>query len=123
MPDWLRVTSEQLWSFKLVEDAPNQLHARSDYHSVLKDEDHDQSEQDVKDFFEESSATHRRDTSMYKIKIETIWWSFYIKHITNPITLVKKDAEQEDEVAIMSKMKSVSLVRTEGSDQRLSISR
>jgi hypothetical protein len=24
---------------------------------------------------------------------------FYIKHITNPVTLVKKDVEQEDEVA------------------------
>jgi hypothetical protein len=92
MPDWLRVTSEQLWSFKLVEDASNQLCAHSDYHSVLKDGGHDQSEQDVKDF-KKDSATHWRDTSMYKIKIEVIWWSFYIEHITNLVTSVKKDVE------------------------------
>jgi hypothetical protein len=48
--DWLCVTSEQLWSFKLVKDASNQLCDRLDYHSVLKDGVHDQSEQDVNDF-------------------------------------------------------------------------
>jgi hypothetical protein len=37
--------------------------------------------------------------------------------MTNHVTSVKKDAEQGDEVAIMSKMKSFSLVRTEGSDR------
>jgi hypothetical protein len=35
---------------------------------------------------------------------------FYIKHINNPVTSVKKDAEKEDESAIRSKMKSLSLV-------------
>jgi hypothetical protein len=45
---------------------------------------HDQSEQDVKDFFEESLVIHRRDTSVYKTKIKAIWWSFHIEHITNP---------------------------------------
>jgi hypothetical protein len=49
-PDWLRVTFGQLWSFKLVEDASNWLRARSNYHLVLKDGSHNQSEQDVKDF-------------------------------------------------------------------------
>jgi hypothetical protein len=51
MSDWLHVTPGQLWSFKLIEDTSNWLRARSDYHSVLKYESHDQSEQDVKDFF------------------------------------------------------------------------
>jgi hypothetical protein len=37
--------------FTLVEDTSNRLHTRSDYHSVLKDGSHDQSERDVKDFF------------------------------------------------------------------------
>jgi hypothetical protein len=36
---------------------------------------------------------------------------------------VKKDTEQDDEVTIMLKMKLLSLVRTDGSDQRLLISR
>jgi hypothetical protein len=48
---------------------------------------------------------------------------FYIEHITNPVTSVKKDAEQEDEAAIMPKMKLLSLIRTEGFDWRLPISR
>jgi hypothetical protein len=48
---------------------------------------------------------------------------FYIKHITNPVTLVKKDVEQEDEAAIMPKMKLLSLIRIEGSDRLLPISR
>jgi hypothetical protein len=50
--DWLHVKSGQLWSFQLVEDASNQLHICSYYHSVLNDGSHDQSEHDVKDFFE-----------------------------------------------------------------------
>jgi hypothetical protein len=45
-------------------------------------------------------------------KIEAIGWSFYIEHITNPITLLKKDAEQKDKSTIMpKKMKSLSLSR------------
>jgi hypothetical protein len=36
---------------------------------------------------------------------------------------VKKDAEREDEAAIMPKMKSLSLVRTEGSDRELKFTR
>jgi hypothetical protein len=72
---------------------------------------------------EESPVTHRQDTSVYKKKIEAIRWSFHIEHITNPVTLVKKDAEQEDDATIMRKMKSLSLVWTEGSDRRLPISR
>jgi hypothetical protein len=51
MPDWLHVTSRQLWSFKLIEYASNRLRTHSDYHLVLKDGSHDQSEQDVKDFY------------------------------------------------------------------------
>jgi hypothetical protein len=84
---------------------------------------HNQSEQDVKDFFEESSVIHQRDTSVYKIKIEAIWWSFHIEHITNPMPSVKKKVEQEDEAIIMSKRKSLNLVRTKGSDRRLPINR
>jgi hypothetical protein len=59
---------------KLIEDASNRLHACSDYHSVLKDGSHDQSEQDVKDFFwiEETPVTYQRDISVYKTKIEVI---------------------------------------------------
>jgi hypothetical protein len=59
---------------KLVEDAPNQLHICSDYHSVIKDGSHDQSKQDVNDFYwiEESSVTHRWDISVYMIKIKVI---------------------------------------------------
>jgi hypothetical protein len=45
-------------------------------------------------FFEESSVTHRRDTSVHKTKIEAIGWYFYIEHITNPLTSVKKYADQ-----------------------------
>jgi hypothetical protein len=41
----------------------------------------------------------------------------FIKHITNAITSVKKDDKQEDETSIMPKMKSLSLIRTEESDQ------
>jgi hypothetical protein len=35
-------------------DAFNQLHARSDYHSVLNDGSHNQSKQDVNDFFKKA---------------------------------------------------------------------
>jgi hypothetical protein len=49
--DWFRVTSGQLWSFKL-EDAHNRLHARSDYHSPLKNGSYDRTIQDMKDFFD-----------------------------------------------------------------------
>jgi hypothetical protein len=49
--DWFRVSSGQLWSFKL-EDAHNRLHARSNHHSPLKDGSHDRSIQDMKDFFD-----------------------------------------------------------------------
>jgi hypothetical protein len=49
--DWFRVTSGQLWSFKL-ENAHNRLHARSDHHSPLKDVSHDRTIQDMKDFFD-----------------------------------------------------------------------
>jgi hypothetical protein len=122
-PDWLHIISGQLWSFKLVEDVSNRPHVCLDYHSVLKDGSHDQSEQDVKDFFEESSVTHRWDTSIYKTKIESRGWYFHIEHITNPITSVKTDAEQEDEAPIMPEMKSLILVQTEGSNRQLPISR
>jgi hypothetical protein len=66
----------------------------------------------VKEFYwiEESSVTHWWDTNIYKIKIEATGWSFYIEHITNPVTLVKKDVEQEDKATIISKMKLISLV-------------
>jgi hypothetical protein len=79
----------------------------------------------MNDFYwiEESSVTHRWDTSVYKIKIKVIGWSFYIKHITNPVISVKKYAEQEDEAIILSKMKLISLVWTEASDRWLSIRR
>jgi hypothetical protein len=49
--DWFRVTSWQLWSFKL-EDAHNRLHTHSDHHSLLKDGSHDRIIQDRKDFFD-----------------------------------------------------------------------
>jgi hypothetical protein len=39
------------------------------------------------------------------------------------MTLVKKEAEHADEATIMLKMESLSLVRVEGSDQWLPISR
>jgi hypothetical protein len=124
-PDCLHVASGQLWSFKLIEDISNRLRARSDYHSILKDGSHDQAEQDVKDFYwiEESPVTYGRDTSVCKTKIEAIGWFFHIEHITNPVTSVKKDTKQKDEVTILSKMKLINLVRTEASDQWLSIHR
>jgi hypothetical protein len=49
--DWFRVTSGQLWSFKL-EDAHNRLHVCSDHHSPLKDGSHDMTIQDMKGFFD-----------------------------------------------------------------------
>jgi hypothetical protein len=52
------ITSRQLWSFKLVEDLSNQLSARSNYHSVLKDGCHDQSEQDVNNFVKKALPTN-----------------------------------------------------------------
>jgi hypothetical protein len=57
----------------------------------------------VKDFcwIGETPVTRRRDTSVYKEKIEAIGWYFYIEHITNPMTSVKKEAEYEDETTIM----------------------
>jgi hypothetical protein len=68
----------------------------------------------VNDFYwiEEIPVTLRRDTGMYKTKIKVIWRSFYIEHITNLVTSVKKDVKQEDETTILSKMKLISLVRT-----------
>jgi hypothetical protein len=39
---------------KLVEGASNWLHTCSDYHSILKDGSHDQSEQDVKDLLKKT---------------------------------------------------------------------
>jgi hypothetical protein len=62
-------------------------------------------------------------TTNQGIKIEVIGWSFYIEHITNPMTSVKKHVEQEDEATIMSKMKLLNLIRTEGSDRWLLIIR
>jgi hypothetical protein len=47
----------------------------------------------------------------------------FIEHLPNPVTLVMKEVEQKDEATIMLKMKSISLVRTDGSDQRLPINR
>jgi hypothetical protein len=87
-PDWLHVAPGQLWSFKLIEDTSNWLHARLDYHSVLKNESHDQSEQDVKDFYwiEENPVTYRQNISVCKTKIKDIGWYFHIEHITNPVT-------------------------------------
>jgi hypothetical protein len=35
---------------------------------------------------------------------------FYIEHLSNQVTLVMKEIEQEDETTIISKMKSISLV-------------
>jgi hypothetical protein len=117
-PDWLH--TGQLWSFKLIENTSNRLRARSNYHSILKDESYDQSEQDVKDFYwiEESP-----DTSVCKTKIEVIWWSFHIEYNTNPMTSVKKDTKQDDEATVLLKIKLTSLVRTEASDQWLPIHR
>jgi hypothetical protein len=68
----------------------------------------------MNDFFEESSVTHWRDTSVYKTKMEVIWWYFHIEHIINPVISVKKDVEQENKATIIPKMKSLSLVQTEG---------
>jgi hypothetical protein len=84
---------------------------------------HDQSQQNVKDFYwiEESSVTHERYTSVYKTKIEVIGWYFYIEHITNPVTSMKKDVEQEDKATILLKMKLISLVWIEASDRWLPI--
>jgi hypothetical protein len=57
-----------------------------------------------------------------RLKLKVIGWSFHIEHIINPVTSVKKDAEQEDEATIMLKMKSLILFRTERSDRWLPIS-
>jgi hypothetical protein len=35
-------------------------------------------------------------------KIEATWCSFYIEHITNPATSVKKEVTHEDEATILS---------------------
>jgi hypothetical protein len=72
-------------------------------------------------WIEESPITHWWDTSVYKTKIEAIWWSFHIEHITNPVMSMKKDVEQEDEATILSKKKLISLVQTEVSDRWLPI--
>jgi hypothetical protein len=37
-----------------------------------------------------------------------------IEHLPNPVTLVMKEVEQEDEATIMLRMKSLNLVRIEG---------
>jgi hypothetical protein len=119
--DWLRDISGQLWSFKAyrrcIQSTPHpfrlSLSTKGLKSQPIKIR--------LKDFFEENSVTHWRDTSVYKIKIKDIGWSFHIERITNTVTSVKKDAEQEDEATIMLKMKPFSLVRTEGSDQRLPI--
>jgi hypothetical protein len=50
MSDWFLIL-EQLWSFNL-EDAHNQHHVYSDYHSSLKDGSHDREIQDMNDFFD-----------------------------------------------------------------------
>jgi hypothetical protein len=47
----------------------------------------------------------------------------FIEHLPKPVTLVMKEVEQEDEATIMPKMKLLSLIRTEGSDRQLLISR
>jgi hypothetical protein len=73
--------------------------------------------------FVESPVIHWRDISIYKKKIEVIEWSFYIEHITNPVTSVKKEVEHEDEATIRLKMKSLIVVRIEESNQWLPISR
>jgi hypothetical protein len=101
MPDWLRVTSGQLWSFKLVEYASNRLYTRSYYHSVLKDGSHDQSEQDVNDFLKKAQLATDGILAYTRQKIEVIGWSFHIEHITNLVTSVKKDTEQEYEATIL----------------------
>jgi hypothetical protein len=72
-PDWLHVTSGQLWSFKIEEDASNRLCIRSEYHSLLNDGSHDQSEQNMKVVDQEDIATsivNRRDTNIYKKKLK-----------------------------------------------------
>jgi hypothetical protein len=103
MSDWFCVTSGQLWSFKF-EDAHNWLHACSDHHSPLKDESHDRSIQDMKDFLIEGSPViHQRNFNAYNTKIEAIWRSFHIGHITNHATSVKKEATHKDKATIISK--------------------
>jgi hypothetical protein len=54
----------------------------------------------------------------------TTWFlNFYCEHLPNPVTLVMKEVEQEDEQPIMSKIKPISLIRIKGSDRRLPTSR
>jgi hypothetical protein len=55
--------------------------------------------------------------------MEVIGWSFHIEHITNPVISVKKEAEHEDEVTILSQVKLIGLLLTEASDRWLLIHR
>jgi hypothetical protein len=56
-----------------LKDAHNQLHARSNHHSPLKDGSHDRSIQDMKDFsIERSPVIDQRNFNIYKAKIEGI---------------------------------------------------
>jgi hypothetical protein len=73
-PDWLHVTSGQVWSFKPIEYASNRLCTRLDYHSVLKNVSHDQSEQDVKDFYwiEETQGTFIFSSSYMDIEYNNL---------------------------------------------------
>jgi hypothetical protein len=83
MSDCLRVTSGQLGSFKLVEDESNQLRVRSDYHSVLKDEGQDQSEQDVKDSLEKTQL-HTNEIPVYTRQKLKSYGDFFILNTSQP---------------------------------------
>jgi hypothetical protein len=71
-PDWFCVTSGQLWSVKLVEYASNQIRVHSDYHSVLKIVSHNQSEQDMNNFYwiEETSGQSHIFFKLHGYKVE-----------------------------------------------------
>jgi hypothetical protein len=82
MSDWFHVTLGQLWSFKL-EDAHNQLHARLDHHSSLKDGSHDRTIQDMKNFFDwrESSYPPKKFQRIEdKNWSHTVIFSYLIHH-------------------------------------------
>jgi hypothetical protein len=64
----------------------------------------------MKDFLKKAQLPTNEIPMCTRQKLKSYDDFFYIEHITNPVTSVKKDVEQEDETSIMPKMKSLSLV-------------
>jgi hypothetical protein len=114
---WLHVTSWQLRRFKLIEDASNRLHVRSNYHSVLKNESHNQPEQGVKDFLlkaqlstDEIPAYTRQNWSHFVIF--SYWTHHQIRDINEEGCRIRRWSSNyaEDEVAQLGSNRGVQSV-------------